>query len=141
MADKINVALIGYQFMGRTHSNAYRQLRHFFDPALVPQMEVIVGRNEAAVSATADKLGWKSYATDWEQVLKRDDIGIVDISSPGNTHYPIAMAAAAAGKHIIRWRTACSRPKRCWRPRRRRASSTCAASPTASFPRWRASKR
>lgn len=101
MADKINVALIGYQFMGRTHSNAYRQLRHFFDPPLLPEMEVIVGRNEAAVSATADKLGWKSYATDWKEVLARPDIGIVDISSPGNTHYPIAMAAAAAGKHII----------------------------------------
>jgi len=101
MADKINVALIGYQFMGRTHSNAYRQVTHFFDPPLAPVMKVVVGRNQAAVSAAADKLGWDSYATDWQEVVQRPDIGIVDISSPGDTHYPIALAAAASGKHVI----------------------------------------
>ncbi|NPV09129.1 MAG: Gfo/Idh/MocA family oxidoreductase [Anaerolineae bacterium] len=101
MARTIGVALIGYQFMGRTHSNAYRQVKYFFDPPLVPEMEVLVGRNLDGVRAAADKLGWKAYATDWHQVLDRDDIGIVDISSPGDTHYPIALAAAEAGKHIF----------------------------------------
>ncbi|MGI6208929.1 MAG: Gfo/Idh/MocA family protein [Anaerolineae bacterium] len=101
MADTIRVALIGYQFMGRTHSNAYRQVKYFFDPPLVPEMEVIVGRNLEGVRAAADSLGWNSYATDWHEILDRQDIGIVDVSSPGNTHYPIAVAAAQAGKHVF----------------------------------------
>ncbi len=101
MADKIGVAMIGYQFMGKTHSNAYRQVGRFFQLPLQPIMEVIVGRNQEAVSEAADTLGWKEYATDWHSVLERDDIGIVDISSPGDTHHPIALAAAAAGKNIF----------------------------------------
>ena len=101
MADKIGVALIGYQFMGKAHSNAYRQVGHFFEPPLLPEMKVIVGRNEQAVKEAADKLGWQSYATDWRSVLEREDIGMVDISSPGNTHHPMAVAAAQAGKNVF----------------------------------------
>ena len=76
-------------------------MKYFFDPPLVPEMEVIVGRNLEGVRAAADSLGWNSYATDWHEILDRQDIGIVDVSSPGNTHYPIAVAAAQAGKHVF----------------------------------------
>jgi predicted dehydrogenase len=101
MADKIGVALIGYQFMGKAHSNAYRQVGRFFKPPLVPDMKVLCGRHEDAVRAAAADLGWSEIALDWHDVLKRDDIGIIDISSPGNTHKPIAIAAAEAGKNIF----------------------------------------
>jgi len=101
MADKIGVGIVGYQFMGRTHSNAYRQVGHFFAPPLLPDMKVICGRNETAVAEAAQLLGWQEYVTDWKQLLERDDIGIVDVSSPGNTHRPIAIAAAEAGKHVL----------------------------------------
>jgi predicted dehydrogenase len=100
-AGKIGVALIGYQFMGKAHSNAYRQVGHFFEPPLLPEMKVLVGRNEAAVRAAAAKYGWQECATDWRAVLERPDIGMVDVSSPGDTHHPIAVAAAKAGKHIF----------------------------------------
>ena len=101
MADTINVALIGYKFMGKSHSNAYRQVAAFFDVPLRPEMAVLCGRDEAAVSAAAKQLGWREYATDWQQVVARDDIGLIDISTPGDSHYDIAMAAAEAGKHIL----------------------------------------
>ena len=101
MADTINVALIGYKFMGRSHSNAYRQVNAFFDPPLRPEMAVLVGRDVAGVQQAQAQLGWREYATDWRQVIARDDIGLVDISTPGDTHCEIAIAAAEAGKHIL----------------------------------------
>lgn len=98
--DTINVALIGYKFMGKAHSNAYRQVTAAFDVPLKPAMTVLCGRDEAAVSAAAQQLGWQEYATDWRAVVVRDDIGLVDISTPGDSHFEIAMAAAEAGKHL-----------------------------------------
>jgi predicted dehydrogenase len=98
---KINVALIGYQFMGKAHSNAYRQMSHFFDSDAIPVMKVICGRNEAAVRAAAGKLGWEEWNTSWEQVVKRKDIDLVDVSTPGDSHMPIAVAAAKAGKAVF----------------------------------------
>jgi predicted dehydrogenase len=98
---KINVALIGYQFMGKAHSNAYRQMPHFFDSDAIPVMKVICGRNEAAVRAAAGKLGWEEWSTSWEQVVKRKDIDLVDVSTPGDSHMPIAVAAAKAGKAVF----------------------------------------
>ena len=101
MADTIKVGLIGYKFMGKSHSNAYRQVAAFFDAPLRPEMTVLCGREEAAVSAAAAQMGWKEYATDWRKVVERQDIGLIDISTPGDTHYDIAMAAAEAGKNIL----------------------------------------
>ena len=101
MADTIKVGLIGYKFMGKAHSNAYRQVAAFYDVPLQPEMTVICGRDEAAVQAAAAQLGWREHATDWQQVIGRADIGLIDVSTPGDTHYEIAIAAAEAGKHIL----------------------------------------
>jgi predicted dehydrogenase len=97
----INIALIGYKFMGKAHSNAFRQVRRFFPGKLQPRMKVICGRDRAAAEAAARQLGWEEVETDWRRAVERDDIDVVDISTPGNLHHPIALAAAAAGKHII----------------------------------------
>jgi predicted dehydrogenase len=98
---EIGVALIGYNFMGRAHSNAYRQVRHFFEPRLVPRLKVLCGRNAAAVEAAAARLGFEEWATDWREVVNREDIGLVDVSTPGDSHAEIAIAAAKAGKAVI----------------------------------------
>jgi predicted dehydrogenase len=97
----VNVALIGYAFMGRAHSNAYRQVSRFFSPKLTPVMKVLCGRNARNVRAAADQLGWEETATDWREVVARDDIHIVDISTPGESHAEIAIAAARAGKVVL----------------------------------------
>ncbi len=101
MAQEIGVGLVGYKFMGRAHSNAYRQARAFFpDLPLVPAMRAICGRDEAGVRKAADELGWQGYETDWRKLIARDDIGLVDVSTPGDSHAEIAIAAAEAGKHV-----------------------------------------
>lgn len=102
MADTLSVGMVGYKFMGRAHSNAYRQVAAFFpELALHPAMRAICGRDEAAVQAAAAQLGWQGYETDWKRLVARDDIDLIDISTPGDSHAPIALAAAAAGKHIL----------------------------------------
>jgi len=98
---EINIALLGYKFMGKAHSNAFRQVRHFFPGNLEPRMKVICGRDEAVVAAAARQLGWEEYDTDWRRVVERKDINVVDVSTPGNRHAEMAIAAARAGKHII----------------------------------------
>ena len=100
MPDKIGVGLIGYKFMGKAHSNAFRQANHFFDLDLAPEMKVVCGRDEAGVREAAEKLGWQEYVTDWRQVIQRDDIGLVDITTGNDTHCEMALAAAEAKKHI-----------------------------------------
>jgi len=102
MADTINVGLVGYKFMGTAHSNAWRQVAHFFDPQLTPVMKAICGRTEEAVAAAAGKLGWEGYETDWRKLVAREDIDLVDICSPGGpSHREIALGAAANGKHVF----------------------------------------
>ena len=98
---RINVALIGYQFMGKAHSNAYRQVGRFFDLDVEPVMKVICGRNEAKVKAAAERFGWQEYATNWEDVVSRKDIDLVDIATPGNTHAMIAIGAVQQGKNTL----------------------------------------
>jgi predicted dehydrogenase len=98
---EINVALIGYKFMGKAHSNAYRQLPHFFPGKLEPRLKVICGRDRAALEAARQQFGWEEIETDWRKVIERADIQVVDISTPGNFHCAMALAAAQAGKHII----------------------------------------
>ena len=100
MAQKIGVGLIGYKFMGKAHSNAFRQVSHFFDLDLVPEMKVICGRDRAGVSQAAEQLGWPEYETDWRKVISRDDVGLVDITTGNDTHCEMVLAAAEAKKHI-----------------------------------------
>ena len=97
----VNVALIGYAFMGRAHSNAWRQVSRFFSTSLTPRMKVICGRDPKNVKAAAAQLGWEESATDWRDVIARPDIDIVDIATPGDSHAEIAIAAAKAGKVVF----------------------------------------
>jgi len=97
----MNIALLGYKFMGRAHSNAYRQVSRFFPGKLTPRMKVIVGRDRAAAEAAARQLGWEEVETDWRKAVERKDIDVVDVSTPGNLHHDMVIAAARAGKHVI----------------------------------------
>ncbi|MDQ3612743.1 MAG: Gfo/Idh/MocA family oxidoreductase, partial [Chloroflexota bacterium] len=99
--NEIGVGLVGYKFMGRTHSNAYRQVDHFFDVDPKPRMVAIAGRDEASVKDAAAELGWDSYETDYHALIERDDIQLVDVSTPGFTHREIVVAALEAGKHVL----------------------------------------
>ncbi|HEX8235288.1 MAG TPA: Gfo/Idh/MocA family oxidoreductase [Abditibacteriaceae bacterium] len=102
MAQKeVGIGLIGYAFMGKTHSNAYRQVDKFFDPDVKPVLRAICGRNEENVKKAADHFGWESYETDFRKLIERPDIDIIDVSSPGNEHLPMAIAAAQAGKTVF----------------------------------------
>jgi predicted dehydrogenase len=99
---KMNVAMIGYDFMGRTHSNAWRQVARFFpDVPIEPVLKVVVGRTEAKVKEAQERLGFEEAATSWQSVLSRKDIDIVDICTPGDSHAEIAVAAAEAKKAIL----------------------------------------
>jgi predicted dehydrogenase len=98
---QVNVALIGYAFMGKAHSNAYRQVAPFFSPKLTPRLKVICGRTRPNVEAAARDYGWEEAATDWEEVVARKDIDVVDVVTPGEMHAPIAIAAARAGKVVF----------------------------------------
>ncbi len=98
---QVRIGMIGYKFMGKAHSHAYRDLPFFFDTDAVPVLQAIAGRNEEAVKAAAEKMGWASYETDWRRLLERDDIDLIDIGTPNNTHAEMAIAAAEAGKHVI----------------------------------------
>jgi predicted dehydrogenase len=95
------VGLIGYKFMGKAHSNAWRQAPHFFDLSAGVRMKTICGRNRAAVKKAAMKLGWENAQTDWRRVIDDSKIDIVDICTPNGSHCEIAIAAAQAGKAIL----------------------------------------
>ena len=98
---EVNIALIGYKFMGKAHSNAFRQVRRFFPGKLVPRLKVIRGRDPAGLKAAAQQFGWEEIETDWERVVRRKDIDIVDVSTPGHLHHSMVLAAARAKKHVI----------------------------------------
>lgn len=97
----IGVGLVGYKFMGRAHSNAYRQVARFFDVDPQPVMRAICGRDEAAVAKAAATMGWESTETDYHQLVNRSDIGLVDVSTPGYLHKDVVIAALQAGKHVL----------------------------------------
>jgi predicted dehydrogenase len=102
MAKKqLNIGLIGYQFMGKAHSNAYRQVGRFFDLPYEINMHTICGRNEANVRKAAETYGWSNIETDWRRVVANPEIDVIDVSTPGNTHAEIAIAAAEAGKAVF----------------------------------------
>ncbi|PHS04561.1 MAG: oxidoreductase [Blastopirellula sp.] len=103
MAKKpLNIGLVGYGFMGRTHSNGYKRAPDFF-PELeyTPVLKAVCGRNEEKTKDFAAKWGYESYETDWKALVARDDIDAIDICTPNNTHNEIAIAAAKAGKMVL----------------------------------------
>jgi len=101
MKKSVNVAMIGYKFMGRAHSNAYRQIRYMIPAGVTPVMKLLVGRSEGPLKQAAYDLGWEETCTDWREALKRDDIDIIDICTQNYAHKEIAIAAVKAGKAVI----------------------------------------
>jgi len=101
MAKKLNIGLIGYGFMGRAHSNAYRKVNQFFDVGCEPVLKAVSARSKDKVDAFAQRWGWESVETDWRALIDRKDIDVIDIGSPNNTHRDIAIAAAQAGKMVL----------------------------------------
>ena len=97
----LQVAMIGHGFMGRAHSNAWRQAPRFFELPVVIRMKTICGRDRRQVKKDADTLGWEEIATDWRSVIDDPEIDVVDICTPNDSHCAIAVAAAAAGKAIL----------------------------------------
>ncbi|WP_057914693.1 Gfo/Idh/MocA family protein [Peribacillus muralis] len=93
--------MVGYKFMGKAHSHAYRDIPFYFNTNVEPVLQALCGRNEESVREAASKMGWKSYETDWKKLIKRDDIDLIDIVTPNNSHAEIAIAAAEAGKHVF----------------------------------------
>ncbi len=102
MAKKpLNIGMIGYGFMGRAHSNAYRKVTNFFDVEYQPVLKAACGRNTEAVNQFAETWGYESVETDWHKLIERKDIDAIDICVPNNLHKEIAMAAAEAGKMVL----------------------------------------
>ncbi len=97
----LNIGLVGYGFMGRTHSNAYKRVNDFFDVAYRPVLKAVCGRTAEGTKAFADKWGYESIETDWRKLVARKDIDAIDICTPNNTHAEIALAAAAEGKMVL----------------------------------------
>jgi predicted dehydrogenase len=100
-AKPLRVGMVGYAFMGAAHSHAWRTAPRFFDLPLQPQLTAVAGRNADGVRAAAGKLGWESTETDWRRLIERDDIDLIDICTPGDTHTEIAIAALEADKHVL----------------------------------------
>lgn len=101
MKRQVRVGMVGYKFMGKAHSHAYRDLPFFFEPEAVPVLQAVAGRDRDGVEAAANQLGWASTETDWRRLIERDDIDLIDIVTPNHLHAEIAIAAAEAGKHIL----------------------------------------
>lgn len=97
----LNVCLIGYKFMGKAHSQAWRTVGRFFDPDVQPVMKVVCGRDVEAIAKFAERWGWEDSSADWQATVRRDDVDVVDIAAPGGVHCEIAIAAAEAGKHVF----------------------------------------
>lgn len=101
MKKKLKVGMIGYNFMGKAHSNAWRQVGRFFDLPVEVELKTICGRTLSSVEEAREKLGWQQATTDWRQVIADPEIDIIDITTPNDTHAEIAIAAAEAGKAIL----------------------------------------
>jgi myo-inositol 2-dehydrogenase/D-chiro-inositol 1-dehydrogenase len=101
MKKSLNIGLVGYGFMGRTHSNAFRQAPIFFDLPWKPVLKAVAARNPDRVKSFAENWGYESYHADWRELVARPDIDLIDIASPNDTHHEIAIAAAKAGKMVM----------------------------------------
>src|SRR5215469_7527050 len=97
----INIGMVGYGFMGRTHSNAFSQVNHFFDLPYRPVLKSVCARNTARAQAFAQKWGYESVVSDWRKLVDSPEIDLIDIASPNDTHAEIAIAAAQAGKMVM----------------------------------------
>ncbi|WP_435829884.1 Gfo/Idh/MocA family protein [Micromonospora costi] len=93
--------MVGYAFMGAAHSQAWRTVNRVYDLPARARMALICGRDTGKVAEAADRLGWDAYTTDWRDLVNRDDIDVVDVCTPGDSHAEIALAALAAGKHVL----------------------------------------
>jgi predicted dehydrogenase len=98
---QIRVGMVGYKFMGKAHSHAYRDIPMFFPNAIKPVMQTVCGRDVEGVATAAKQFGWNGYVTDWKELVCHDDIDLIDINAPSDMHKDIALAAAEAGKHIF----------------------------------------
>jgi len=101
MQKPLNVAMVGYGFMGRAHSQAYRRVNQFFELGHRPVLKAVCGRDEAKVRAFAARWGYESTETDWHKLLERRDIDLIDICAPNDVHKDIAVAAARSGKMVL----------------------------------------
>lgn len=101
MSKVLRVAMIGYGFMGKVHSHAWRSVNHFFPDAPKVEMTLICGRSKNALESARVAFGWNEAETDWKKVVARSDIDIIDICTAGDSHEEIAIAALKAGKHVI----------------------------------------
>jgi predicted dehydrogenase len=97
----LNIGLVGYGFMGRTHSNAFLQAPRFFAVPYQPVLKVVCARSAERVKDFAENWGYQSIETDWRALVQRSDIDLIDIASPNDTHAEIAIAAAKAGKMVL----------------------------------------
>jgi len=97
----LRIGMVGYAFMGAAHSQGWRTAGRVFDLPLSPELAVICGRDADAVRAAAGRYGWAETETDWRALVERDDVDLVDICTPGDSHAEIALAALAAGKHVL----------------------------------------
>ena len=98
---RLGIGMVGYSFMGAAHSHAWRTAPRFFDLPRTLDMRVVAGRSADRVRAAADRLGWQDTTTDWRSLLDRDDVDLIDVCTPGDTHAEIAIAALDAGKHVL----------------------------------------
>ncbi|MGH2774617.1 MAG: Gfo/Idh/MocA family protein [Actinomycetota bacterium] len=101
MLEALGIGIVGYQFMGRAHSHAWRNVASVFPSTPVPRMVALVGRDEAAARSAASRLGWAEVATDWRSLLERTDVDVIDICVPSYAHAAMATAALEAGKHVL----------------------------------------
>ncbi|HTN55575.1 MAG TPA: Gfo/Idh/MocA family oxidoreductase, partial [Microbacterium sp.] len=101
MTTRLRVAIIGTGFMGRMHAHAWRTAPRFFDLSPAPEAALLVGSDADRTAAAAEEFGIPESSSDWRSAIARDDIDIVDICTPGHTHAEIALAALAAGKHVL----------------------------------------
>jgi len=98
---KLNVAIIGSKFMGKAHSSSWSRVHRFFDVPFEPVLKVACGRPGGTIENFAHTWGWESVSSDWQEVVNRPDVDVVDVSAPTFLHYEVALAAAKAGKHVF----------------------------------------
>ncbi len=101
-APEVGVGMLGYAFMGKAHTNAYKKIPYMmYPPPAIPKLVAICGRNEAATAEAARRYGYEGYYTDWRKMLENDRIQLFDNGGPNNAHAEPCIAAAKAGKHIL----------------------------------------
>src|SRR6059036_2973493 len=113
---EIGVGMLGYAFMGKAHSNAFRKVEYMaWPPPLVPRLVAIAGRNEDAVAAAAGRYGYERWTTDWHDIVTDERIGLFDNGGPNSLHAEPTIAAAEAGKHVLCEKPLGARPTRATR--------------------------